>query len=159
MRGFVKLSATLLLGAFAATAHAHIDFVHARLLSLEQREDRWVLNLEIHRWESGHELKVVPQPATVQIQRVPGCIVGKALYLGTQEEFLEALDVIRAQIAAGGVQRFGMNARQLDWKMDRFLAVNLRVTQMDPRTNQRVVWTVQPETGLELCPFKYDFDR
>ena len=90
MGTIVKLSAMLLIGAFAATANAHIEFVQARLLSLD-------------------------------------------------------------------IYRFGLNARKVTPEMDAFLAVNLRVFR--PGTNQQIAWTIQPETGLDLCPFKYVENR
>ncbi|MDF3021220.1 MAG: hypothetical protein K0Q92_2523 [Steroidobacteraceae bacterium] len=82
MRTFAKVAVTLLLGAFAATANAHIEFVQARLFSLEGSDDRWVLEMEIHEWGSGRKL-ARPMRATVQFKREPQCIVNKELYLGT----------------------------------------------------------------------------
>jgi hypothetical protein len=65
--------------------------------------------------------------------------------------------LLRAQIADQGVHRFGLNARQVTPKGDAFLAVNLRV--FGQGTPGQLVWTIQPETGLDLCPFKYVANR
>jgi hypothetical protein len=156
MRTFAKLAAALFLGLMAAAANAHIDFVEARLLSLERKDDRWVLKMEIHSPMYGQRQEG-PRRATVQIDRVPRCIYTKHLYLGTPEEYEQALGVIRAQIADGGIHRFGLNARQMSPKGDAFLAVNLRVGGFG--TAGQTVWAIQPEVGLDLCPFKYDSSK
>ena len=156
MRTFAKVAVTLLLGAFAATANAHIEFVQARLFSLEGSDDRWVLEMEIHEWGSGRKL-ARPMRATVQFKREPQCIVNKELYLGTAPEFERGLRVIREQIAAGGLHKFGLNAMPVDSKGSRFLGVNLRVG--DVTGGGPLAWIIKPEAGLDLCPFKYDFDR
>jgi hypothetical protein len=154
MRTFAKLAAALLLGLTAAAANAHIEFVQARMLSLEQRDDRWILQIEIHHWDNGGRgAQVPPRRATVQISRVPRCIFTKRLYLGTPEEYAQALEVLRAQVASGGLHRFGLNADQLSPKGDAYLAVNLRVGgfgKPDP-----TVWTIGTEGGRDHCPFKY----
>jgi hypothetical protein len=157
MRRFAKLSATLLLGTIAASANAHINVVQARLLSLRQEADRWLLELEIHAARKGGSPDRHPTNAVVHIQRAPDCIVSKQIYLGTSEEFEQALDLLRAQVTEGGIQPFGLNATPVTPKRDVFLAVNLRVFK--PGTAEQMVWTVHPETGLDLCPFKYAANR
>ncbi len=158
MRHLVKLAAALLLGAFAASAHAHIEFVQVRMLSLEPRDDRWALEFEIHVWENGgRRVEQPPRRASMQIQRVPRCIFTKQLYLGTRQEFALALDAIRALIADGGVHRIGLDADPVTADGNAFLAVNLRL--LGPGTDKQLVWAIGSEGGRDHCPFKYVASR
>ena len=154
MRKSAMFAATLLLGAFAADVQPHTGIVYARMLSLQEIDGRWVLRLDIQ-----DDRIAISRRATVQIRRVPECIVNKDLYLGTQEEFAEAIETLRAQIADGGAHRFGLNARPIDGGRSAFLAVNLQVTKRYSDSLLPVVLTVPPEIGLDLCPFKYDANR
>jgi hypothetical protein len=153
MRTFAKLMAALLLGLVSAAANAHINFVKARMLSLEQWQDRWVLELEIHGMETGGRQAVnPPQRVTIQIMRAPTCIYHKQIYLGTPEEFTRALAIIRAQVADGKLHVFGLNASRVDEKGARYISPNLRVGEMleDP-----VVWAVAREPSGVRCPLQF----
>jgi hypothetical protein len=154
MRKSVKLAAALLLGAFGAAANAHIEFIQAKMLSLDRLDDRWVLEMEIHLWENGgRRVEAPPRRVSMQLQRVPRCIFTKRLYLGSEEEFEQALAVLRAQVASGGVHRFGLNADQVSPKGDAYLAVNLRVFK--PGQADQLVWAIGSEGGRDHCPFKF----
>jgi hypothetical protein len=154
MRHLVKLAVAFLLGAFAASAHAHIEFARVRMLSLAPQADRWTLEFEIHEWENGgRHAEQPPRRASMQIQRVPRCISTKRLYLGTTQEFAQALDAIRALIADGGVHRIGLDADPVPGNRNAYLAVNLRL--LGPGTDKQLVWAIGSEGGRDHCPFKY----
>ncbi len=152
MRMFEKLAVTLLLGVFATSANAHIEFIDARFVALDRAADHWVLKLEIHRWNNGGPVESPPRPATVYVRRDPRCIRAKQIYLGTQEEFDRALVVLRAQLAAGGKHVFGFNVTPLTDERDEFIAVNLRVGNFHGA--EPIVWAVASEAGF--CRFKPD---
>jgi hypothetical protein len=158
MRTFAKVAATLLLGAFAATAQAHIEFIQARFLSLEETSSgRWTLEMEIHGWENGGPRVDPPLRITLQFGREPDCIRQKAIYLGTPEEFSEALQVLKAQAADGKLHRFGLNASRVDEGGVRYLSPNLRLGKK--YGDEPVVWAVAREASGVRCPLKYVANR
>jgi hypothetical protein len=153
MRTFAKLAVALFLGLMGAAANAHIYFVKARMLSLDQRHDRWVLKLEIHGMDTGSRTPVIPlKRVTIQIMRAPTCIYQKQIYLGTPEEFERALEILRTQVADGKVHVFGLNASRVDDLGEKYISPNLRVGEMleDP-----VVWAVAREPSGVRCPLQF----
>ena len=156
MRAFAKVAALLFTGLLAVDANAHIEFVQARFLSLERLGDRWNLQLEIHKWENGGPVENPPRRVTVQFSRVPACIYHKNIYLGTPQEYAQAVELLRAQAADGKLHRFGLNATRVDEKGDRYISPNLRLGQM---FDEPVVWAVARESSGERCPLKYVANR
>jgi hypothetical protein len=153
MRTFAKLAVALLLGLAATAASAHINFVKARMLSLDQRQDRWVLELEIHGMDTGSREPVIPpKRVTLQIMRAPTCIYHKQIYLGTPEEFERALDILRTQVADGKIHVFGLNASRVDEEGGKYISPNLRVGEM---LEYPVVWAVAREPSGVRCPLQF----
>jgi hypothetical protein len=159
MRRFAKVAATLLLGALAANANAHIEFIKARFLTLtESAAGRWTLELEIHQWMNGRRDVKPPRRVTLQFGREPGCILEKDLYLGTEAEFAEAVQLIAAQMAAGGLHTFGLNASRVDESGIRYLSPNLRVGKVMKHEGP-LVWAVARQASGVRCPLKYVANR
>jgi hypothetical protein len=153
MRGFATISVTLLLflGSGFTVAKARNDFVRAELIALTRVDDRWFLELKIVRWEAGVSWrKDAQQPrATLQFERMPACFANTA-HAGSTDDFERALDLIRRQISAGGIHRFGLNAMQLTKAGDNYFAADLRVFQ--PGTDEEAVLAVAPDGDFSNCP-------
>jgi hypothetical protein len=153
MRTLAKLSAALLATCFAAGANATIYFAHGRMLSLDWAEDRWILKLEIHGYESGPVRLEHREYATVEIGYRPRCVPDKDIRTGKQpEEFEQSIGVFRRQIESGETVRFGWDASEIPGKRGEFVAVNLRAYGVG--RPDELVWIIGPAMQ-EHCKFKY----
>ena len=142
----MRIVAFFLLTLIGTVANASVHLVNVRFLSLDQAEDRWVLEFIDYGMfpESGDG--AVPTRARLEFRRQPRCIRDSAK-VGSQQEYEQALQLLQKQVAAGSVVRFGLNAHSLPGNPHKYIAVNLRLFGDD------IVWSIGPDVGRELCPF------